>query len=111
MTLSLCHDKDESSNNKPIIFQTNEKHELIYAQKKSESRSKITTHYMTKYEKSRILGTRALQLSLNAPQMVDPEGKVDSLEIAVKELRAKKIPFIVRSAHKISTRWIIRRLV
>ena len=57
---------------------------------------RITTRYLTKYEKARVLGTRALQLSMNAPPMVDVEGETDPLEIAYKELREKKIPFIIR---------------
>lgn len=57
---------------------------------------RITTKYLTKYEKARVLGTRALQLSMNAPPMVEVEGETDPLEIAYKELRQKKIPFIVR---------------
>ncbi|XXQ35116.1 RNA polymerase Rpb6 [Plasmodiophora brassicae] len=55
-----------------------------------------TTPYMTKYEKARVLGTRALQISMNAPVMVDLEGETDPLEIAMKELREKKIPIIIR---------------
>ncbi|KAK0669635.1 putative DNA-directed RNA polymerases I, II, and III subunit [Cercophora samala] len=55
-----------------------------------------TTPYMTKYEKARILGTRALQISMNAPVLVDLEGETDPLQIAIKELREKKIPLIVR---------------
>ncbi|KAH8673848.1 RNA polymerase, subunit omega/K/RPB6 [Xylariales sp. PMI_506] len=51
---------------------------------------------MTKYEKARILGTRALQISMNAPVLVDLEGETDPLQIAIKELREKKIPLIVR---------------
>lgn len=31
---------------------------------------RMSTPYMTKYEKARILGTRALQISMNAPVMV-----------------------------------------
>lgn len=62
----------------------------------AEPKPRITTRYMTKYEKARVLGTRALQISMNAPVMVDPEGETDPLEIAMKELREKKIPFIVR---------------
>ena len=57
---------------------------------------RITTRYLTKYEKARVLGTRALQLSMNAPPMVEVEGETDPLEIAYKELREKKIPFIIR---------------
>lgn len=38
---------------------------------------RITTPYMTKYEKARILGTRALQIAMNAPVLVDIEGETD----------------------------------
>ncbi|KHN99665.1 DNA-directed RNA polymerases I [Metarhizium album ARSEF 1941] len=57
---------------------------------------RTTTRYMTKYERARILGTRALQISMNAPVLVDLEGETDPLQIAIKELREKKIPLIVR---------------
>ncbi len=57
---------------------------------------RITTPYMTKYEKARILGTRALQIAMNAPVLVDIEGETDPLQIARKELAQKKIPLIVR---------------
>eukprot|EP00736_Rhodelphis_marinus_P010731 Rmarinus@m.7844 len=60
------------------------------------SQVRQTTKYMTKYERARILGTRALQISMNAPVMVDLEGETDPLQIARKELRARKIPIIVR---------------
>jgi hypothetical protein len=40
-----------------------------------------TTKYMTKYERARVLGTRALQISMNAPVMVNLEGETDPLEV------------------------------
>lgn len=58
--------------------------------------SRITTRYLTKYERARILGTRALQLSMNAPPMVELEGETDPLQIAMKELRERKIPLVIR---------------
>eukprot|EP00128_Syssomonas_multiformis_P015178 Colp12_sorted_trinity150504_noHs@25972 len=61
-----------------------------------ENKVRKTTRYMTKYERARVLGTRALQISMNAPIMVEPEGETDPLEIARKELREKKIPIIIR---------------
>ncbi|KAH6850316.1 RNA polymerase, subunit omega/K/RPB6 [Chaetomium sp. MPI-CAGE-AT-0009] len=64
--------------------------------KKIPNDQRTTTPYMTKYEKARILGTRALQISMNAPVLVDLEGETDPLQIAVKELSEKKIPLIVR---------------
>lgn len=57
---------------------------------------RITTRYLTKYEKARVLGTRALQISMNAPVMVDLDGETDPLRIAEKELRERKIPIIIR---------------
>jgi DNA-directed RNA polymerase I, II, and III subunit RPABC2 len=51
---------------------------------------------MTKYEKARLLGTRALQISMNAPLMVELSGETDPLEIAMKELRERKLPLLIR---------------
>lgn len=57
---------------------------------------RTTTPYMTKYERARILGTRALQISMNAPVLVDLEGETDPLQIALKELSQNKIPLVIR---------------
>lgn len=65
-------------------------------ERKIATEDRTTTPYMTKYEKARILGTRALQISMNAPVLVDLEGETDPLQIAIKELKEKKIPLIVR---------------
>lgn len=74
--------------------------EAMIPQKSSKPISideRITTFFLTKYEKARILGARALQISKNAPVMVDLDpGEWDPLKIAEKELLAKKIPFIIR---------------
>ncbi|KDN53318.1 RNA polymerase Rpb6 [Tilletiaria anomala UBC 951] len=64
--------------------------------RKVPSEQRMTTPYMTKYERARILGTRALQISMNAPVLVAIEGETDPLAIAMKELKADKIPLIVR---------------
>lgn len=57
---------------------------------------RTTTPYLTKYERARVLGTRALQISLNAPVLVDIEGETDPLQIAMKELAQRKIPLVIR---------------
>jgi DNA-directed RNA polymerase I, II, and III subunit RPABC2 len=57
---------------------------------------RITTPFMTKYERARVLGTRALQISMCAPIMVELENEIDPLQIAMKELKARKIPLIIR---------------
>ena len=51
---------------------------------------------MTKYERARVLGTRALQIAMCAPVMVELEGETDPLQIAMKELKQRKIPIIIR---------------
>ena len=43
-----------------------------------------------------MLGTRALQISMNAPVMVELEGETDPLIIAQKELRERKVPIVIR---------------
>ncbi|KAF9777794.1 subunit common to RNA polymerase I [Thelephora terrestris] len=57
---------------------------------------RITTRYLTKYERARVLGTRALQISMNAPVLVPLDGETDALQIAIKELSQRKIPLIIR---------------
>eukprot|EP01054_Gregarina_sp_Poly1_P004900 Gregarina_sp_Poly_1__4899@NODE_25_length_19863_cov_179_262730_g23_i0_p11_GENE_NODE_25_length_19863_cov_179_262730_g23_i0NODE_25_length_19863_cov_179_262730_g23_i0_p11_ORF_typecomplete_len139_score27_27RNA_pol_Rpb6/PF01192_22/3_9e03RNA_pol_Rpb6/PF01192_22/9e12_NODE_25_length_19863_cov_179_262730_g23_i067357151 len=55
-----------------------------------------TSPYMTKFERARVIGTRALQISLGAPVTVPIEGESDPIVLAEKELAAKSMPFIVR---------------
>jgi DNA-directed RNA polymerase subunit K/omega len=50
-------------------------------------KARMTTPYMTKYERARVLGTRALQISMNAPVMVELDGETDPLE--AREPRAR----------------------
>lgn len=59
-------------------------------------RDKVTTRYLTKYEKARVLGARALQIARNAPLQVDPCGETDALTLAEMELKAGRLPFTLR---------------
>ncbi len=65
---------------------------------KNPSVERVTTRYLTKYERARVLGARALQISKNAPILVefDKTTMWDPLKIAEKELQEGKIPFIIR---------------
>lgn len=51
---------------------------------------------MTKFERARILGARASQISMNAPIAIDRNGETDPLKIAEMELKKGEIPFIIR---------------
>ncbi len=55
---------------------------------------RLTTRYMTKYESARIVGARARQIAMCAPVMVELEGETDPLQIAMKELKQRKIPIM-----------------
>lgn len=51
----------------------------------------------TRFERARILGARALQVSLGAPILVDvPAGTIDPVEIAELEFAQNMIPITVR---------------
>eukprot|EP00802_Teleaulax_amphioxeia_P033969 Tamp_39648.p2 GENE.Tamp_39648~~Tamp_39648.p2 ORF type:complete len:120 (+),score=41.20 Tamp_39648:39-362(+) len=62
----------------------------------SKGKKRTTTPYMTKFERARVLGTRALQVSMNAPVLINVGNESDPLRIAMKELKEGRIPFIVR---------------
>lgn len=49
-----------------------------------------------KFERARILGARALQVSMGAPVLVSTEGETNAIDIAVKEIRANKVPITVQ---------------
>jgi DNA-directed RNA polymerase I, II, and III subunit RPABC2 len=71
--------------------------EILDQKEQQESiKQKITTPFLTKYEKARLLGTRALQLSMNADTMIDTKGEYDCFKIAIMELEQRKIPLIIR---------------
>ena len=73
------------------------KSEIIHDKDATKTKKvKITTPFLTKYEKTRLLGTRALQISLNAPSTVDTRDEYDPLKIAMMELKQRKIPLSVR---------------
>ncbi|MCJ1442811.1 MAG: DNA-directed RNA polymerases I II and III subunit RPABC2 [Stictis urceolatum] len=91
--------EDELADDNVVAFnepQAGGKKAAVLREKKVPDDQRSTTPYMTKYERARVLGTRALQISMFAPVLVDLEGETDPLQIAIKELREKKIPLVVR---------------
>ena len=63
--------------------------------------------FLTKFEKTRVLGQRAEQISRGAPPMVDITGIYDALEIAEKELFEKKIPINIIRTYSDGTKEVI----
>ncbi len=56
-----------------------------------------TLPFLTKYEKTRVIGQRAKQLESGAKPFIEvPENVIDTYLIAELELKQKKIPFIIK---------------
>jgi DNA-directed RNA polymerase subunit K/omega len=57
----------------------------------------ISKSRLSKYEKTKVLCVRAVQLKNNAKALIDPIPKhmTDELDIANEELKQRKIPFIL----------------
>ena len=87
-------DEEDVDENEPDNIEVLEEGQEL-APKAAEGPRK-TTPYLTKYERARILGARALQISMNAPVMVTLDGETDPLLIAEKELIRGVIPFVIR---------------
>ena len=81
----------EREDNEPSSLIKKEKANLIPIKERRTSR------FLTKFERARVIGERAIQISNNADVFVDvPEGMLDPLKIAEKELKERKIPFVIR---------------
>lgn len=55
----------------------------------------MTAKKLTRFEKARLLGARAIQISMGAKPLVDLEGSLDPIDIAYKELQANVLPLDV----------------
>ena len=55
----------------------------------------------TRFEKARIVGARALQISMGAPTLIKiPKGIISPIDIAMHELKEDAIPITVKRAEK-----------
>ena len=90
--------------NKEMEIEEEEEEEKINKTliKKNQSKlipikDRLTSRFLTKYEKAKVIGERAIQISNGKEVYIDiPEGIWDPLLIAEMELKQKKIPFIIR---------------
>ena len=58
---------------------------------------KIGPIFLTRYEKARIVGARALQISFGAPILINkPKDMIDPIKIAQLELKSKILPLTIR---------------
>lgn len=59
-------------------------------------RDRKTIPILSKYERTRVVGERAIQISMGAPPLVEVGNLDNPVDIAEKELREKKIPYIIK---------------
>ena len=63
----------------------------------NENRAAMGPPTLTRFEKARIMGARALQLSLGAPTFIEiPKNTISSLEIAMDELNLRLLPIVIK---------------
>lgn len=65
---------------------------------KTSSSKKVTIGppKLTRFEKARIAGARALQIAMGAPILVDPSSLTSPIDIALKELESGILPITIR---------------
>jgi DNA-directed RNA polymerase I, II, and III subunit RPABC2 len=51
---------------------------------------------ITRFEKARVVGARALQIAMGAPILVEPSGISSPIDIALKELESGILPMTIR---------------
>lgn len=74
-----------------------ESRELRKKYKEVRKLIKIGSIFLTRYEKARIVGARALQISFGAPILVNkPNDMIDPIRIAQFELKSKILPLTIR---------------
>ncbi len=71
---------------------------------KINATSKILKEQYTRYERARIVGARALQISMGAPVLARDVKTVEPIEVALVELEQGLIPITVRKINKSAKR-------
>ncbi|KHO55733.1 MAG: hypothetical protein QT12_C0006G0020 [archaeon GW2011_AR21] len=56
---------------------------------------KVSILRLTRFEETRLISARALQLSLGAPPLAKPEKEMSMFELAKEELKQKVLPLAV----------------
>jgi DNA-directed RNA polymerases I, II, and III subunit RPABC2 len=62
----------------------------------SEQKINVGPPKITRFEKARIVGARALQISMGAPILVDAAENTNPIDIALAELDARILPITIR---------------
>jgi DNA-directed RNA polymerase subunit K/omega len=66
------------------------------SEKTSSKKVEIGPPKLTRYEKARIAGARALQIAMGAPVLVEPTSLSSPIDIALMELESGILPITIR---------------
>jgi len=79
------------------IIEVDPVHEPQEIELSDKGKIQIGPPTLTRFEKARIMGARALQLSMGAPPFIEiPASAKMSLDIALEELEQRIIPIVIR---------------
>jgi DNA-directed RNA polymerase subunit K len=93
------------------------KEELLTLEVWGVLKNKMTLDIFTKYERARILGARALQISMNAPLLIKIEKEdlekinYDALKIAEVELNSDILPISIKRPFPLKREDKLKRVV
>ena len=55
----------------------------------------IVEHYLTRFERARLIGARAIQISMGAKPLIELDASLDPIDIAYEEFEAGVLPLDV----------------
>ncbi|MDH5447576.1 MAG: DNA-directed RNA polymerase subunit K [Candidatus Bathyarchaeota archaeon] len=76
---------------------------------------KVGPPKLTRYEKARIVGARALQVAMGAPLLVEPSTFSNPIDIALSELESGVLPMTIRrelpdgTFQDIPLKWLLQK--
>jgi len=79
------------------IIESDPVHEPVEIELTGKGKIQLGPPTLTRFEKARIMGARALQLSLGAPPFIEiPKTAKNALDIAMEELEKRVIPIVIK---------------
>ena len=74
----------------------------VHAETSANKKTNVQNY--TRYERARIIGARALQISMGAPVLIKDIHTVEPIEVALTELERDLIPITVKKINKSAKR-------
>ena len=83
----------------------------------NENKIEVGPPKLTRFERARVVGARALQISMGAPILIDPKTQLSSpIDIALEELNNNLLPITIRRTlpdgtyQDIPLKWLMQKI-